>query len=116
MMDQGGGEFAINLIPLRPGARVEDFARFSAEVDQPICLAQDVVQGFDAFAITRRDDGAPSVDVVEVMHVRSWSEWVGVRDNLPGMEPVTRGFEELVDPSTVRTLFGVAIPPERSDG
>jgi hypothetical protein len=103
-MDSGGGEFAINLIPLRPEARVEDFARFSSQVDQPICLAQDVVLGFNAFAVTRRDEGAPSVDVVEVMHVRSWDEWVEVRDNLPGMEPVTRGFEELVDPSTVRQL------------
>jgi hypothetical protein len=115
-MDSSGGEFAINLIPLRPGAGVEDFARFSGVADQPICLAQDVVQGFQAFAVTRRDEGAPSVDVVEVMHVRSWAEWVEVRDNLPGMEPVTSGFDELVDPSTVRTLFGVGIPPARSDG
>jgi hypothetical protein len=115
-MHQSGGEFAINLIPLRPGARLEDFQRFSSEVDQPVCLRQDVVLGFDAFAVTRRDAGAPSVDVVEVMHVRSWDEWVEVRDNLPGMGPVTGGFEELVDPSAVRTLFGVRIPPSVSDG
>lgn len=115
-MDQSGGEFAINLIPLRPGARIEDFKRFSSEVDQPICLAQDVVQGFQALAVTHRDDGAPSVDVVEVMHVRSWGERVDVRDNLPGMGPVTSGFEALVDPSTVRTLFGVRIPPTASNG
>jgi hypothetical protein len=115
-MEQRDGEFAINLIPLRSGARMEDFKRFSSEVDQPICLAQDVVENFQAFAVTRRDDGAPSVDVVELMHVRSWAEWVGVRDNLPGMGPVTSGFETLVDSSTVCTLFGLRIAPAGFSG
>jgi hypothetical protein len=105
------GEYAINLIPLRQGVELEDFARFSAEVDQPTLLAQDVVLGFDAYAVTRRDEGAPSVDIVEVMHVRSWSEWVEVRDNAAAIKPVGAGFEQRVDPSTVRTLFGNRIAP-----
>lgn len=105
------GEFAINLIPLRDGVALDDFAKFSAEVDQPTLLAQDVVLGFDAYAITRRDEGAPSVDIVEVMHVRSWSEWVDVRDNSDAIKPVGAGFEQRVDPSTVRTLFGGRIEP-----
>jgi hypothetical protein len=105
------GEYAINLIPLRQGVELDDFARFSAEVDQPTLLAQDVVLGFDAYAVTRRDEGAPSVDIVEVMHVRSWSEWVEVRDNAEAIKPVGAGFEQRVDPSTVRTLFGSRIEP-----
>jgi hypothetical protein len=103
---------AINLIPMRAGVPVEDFARFSAQLDQPTCLAHDVVLGFDAYAVQRRDPGAPSVDVVELMHLRSWDEWVRVRDGDPALEPVTTGFERLVDPSTVRTLF--ASPIRRS--
>ena len=105
------GEYAINLIPMRPGIEVADFARFSAEVDQPTLLAQDVVLGFDAYAVTRRDEGAPSVDIVEVMHVRSWGEWVQVRDNADAIKPVGEGFEQRVDPGTVRTLFGTRIEP-----
>jgi hypothetical protein len=108
-MANGNIEVAVNLIPLREGAAIEDFKRFSATVDQPICLAQDAVLGFDAFAVTRRDEGAPSVDVVEVMTVRSWNEWVEVRDNLPQMEEVTSGFEKLIDPATVRSLFATPI-------
>ncbi|MBS1845623.1 MAG: hypothetical protein JST53_14495 [Actinobacteria bacterium] len=108
-MPEQAPEVAVNLIPLRDPARIEDFKRFSAEVDQPICLAQDVVLGFDAFAVTRRDEGAPSVDIVEVMTVRSWNEWVDVRDNMAAMEEVTSGFEELIDPATVRTLFATPI-------
>ncbi len=108
-MASGDAEVAVNLIPLREGASIEDFKRFSATVDQPICLAQDVVLGFDAFAVTRRDEGAPSVDVVEVMTVRSWAEWVEVRDNLAAMNEVNEGFEKLIDPATVRTLFATKI-------
>jgi hypothetical protein len=98
-------DIAINLIPLRSGVAPEEFTRFSAHVDQPICLAQDIVLGFDAFAVVRRDPGAPAVDIVEVMEVGSWDRWVQTRDNLDAMKPVMDGFERLVDPSTVRTIF-----------
>ncbi len=102
-------EVAVNLIPLRDPAMLEDFKRFSNEVDRPICLAQDVVLGFDAFAVTRRDEGAPAVDIVEVMTVRNWDEWVDVRDNMPAMDEVMTGFDKLVDAATVRTLFATPI-------
>jgi hypothetical protein len=107
-------DFAINLIPVRAGVDPAGFRRFSAEVDQPTLLAQDVVLGFDAYAVTRRDEGAPSVDFVEVLHVRSWDEWVDVRDNSEALRPVTAGFEQHIDPSTVRTLFGTRIEPRRA--
>ena len=105
------GEYAINLIPLRSGIPLTDFAKFSAEVDQPTLLAQDVVLGFDVYAVTRRDKGTPSVDIVEVMHVRAWDEWVDVRDNSEAIKPVGDGFEKRVDPSAVRTIFGSRIEP-----
>jgi hypothetical protein len=102
---------AINLLPLKAGARVADFERFSAELDQPTCLAQDVVEGFDAYAVTHRAPGAPAFDVVEVMTVRSWSEWERVRDGLAALEPVVERFDQLIDGDAVRTLFATPIPP-----
>jgi hypothetical protein len=102
---------AINLLRLKPGAALEDFERFSAELDQPTCLAQDVVEGFDAYAVTRRGPGDPAFDVVEVMTVRSWTEWEQVRDGLDALEPVTKRFDELVEGEAVRTLFARPIPP-----
>lgn len=104
-------DFAINLIPLRAGATADEFTRFSAEEDQPACLAHDVVEGFDTYAVTRRMPGAPEIDFVEIMQVRSWDEWVAVRDGAADLEPVTRRFAELVDPASVGTLFGRRIPP-----
>jgi hypothetical protein len=102
-------DIAINLIPLRPGVAQEEFVRFSAEVDQPTCLAQDVVIGFDAFAVVRRDPGAPAIDIVEVMEVSSWERWVQTRDNLDAMKPVTEGFDRLANPATVRTIFATRV-------
>jgi hypothetical protein len=110
--DQDGAICAINLLSLRPGVAVEDFRRFSSELDQPICLAQDVVQGFDAYAITSRRPGAPEFDVVEVMTVRSWREWERVRDGLDALKPVTEAFNELVASDTVRTVFATPILPQ----
>lgn len=102
---------AINLIPLRDGATVDAFSKFSAELDQPTCLAQTAVQGFSAFAVRRRDPGAPAIDIVEVMQVSSWDEWVETRDALPEMASLTREFDKLVDAAAVRTLFATPIRP-----
>jgi hypothetical protein len=48
---------AINLLPLKAGARVADFERFSADLDQPTCLAQDVVEGLVAIQGPPRTPG-----------------------------------------------------------
>jgi hypothetical protein len=104
---------AINFLPLKQGAAIGDFEKFSAELDQPTCLAQDVVEGFDAYAVTRRDPDAPAFDVVEVMTVRNWSEWERVRDGLADMGPVIEGFDQLIDGDGVRTLFATPIPARR---
>lgn len=99
-------DVAINLIRLRAGVSTREFSRFSTELDQPVCLAEDVVEGFEAFAVTWRDPGAPGIDIVEVMQVSSWHDWIKVRDGLPELEPVTREFDRLVAPDGVSTVFG----------
>jgi hypothetical protein len=113
-MEAGEGRIcAINLLPLKSSAEIADFERFSAEIDQPTCLAQDVVEGFDAYAVTRRDPGAPAFDIVEVMTVRSWSEWERVRDGMEELKPITDRFDQLIDGDGVRTLFATPIPARR---
>jgi hypothetical protein len=96
---------AINLIAMRPGVDPQRLADFSATVDQPTCLDKDVVLAFDAYRVAREDAVGLGADIVEVMHVRSWSEWEQVRDHDPDLKPVTDGFEELADPKSVRTFF-----------
>lgn len=104
---------AINLIPMRPGVDPAEFVAFSATVDQPTCLAKDVVRSFEAYRLSDADAEALGAHVIEIMRVRSWPEWERVRDHDPDLEPVTTGFDALVDPDTVRTCF--VIPVARED-
>jgi hypothetical protein len=106
MSEPGGDEVVvINLISTRPGVDPAAFEEFSAALDQPICLSKEVVLSFDAYRVSTEDAAAVGADIVEVMHVASWSEWEHVRDHDPDLKPVTDGFDALADPATVRTLF-----------
>src|SRR5690349_11546904 len=95
-----GDVVAVTTFSLRPGVDWSEFHRFSVELDQPTCLACDVVRSFAAYRLTSAPDG---VDVMEVMHVRDWAAWEQVRDNDPAFTPVMNRFVELVDVGTVRT-------------
>jgi len=104
-LDPSTGVFAINLFSMLPGIDPAEFERFSNEVDRPTCLAfGDVVKGFDAYRVLDGAEGAPA-DVVEVMRVSDWPTWEKLRDNDPAFEPVMEGFNQLVDPATVRTYL-----------
>ncbi|KAA0094123.1 hypothetical protein CIW49_25825 [Mycolicibacterium sp. P1-18] len=101
---------AVNLFSMLPGVDPADFEAFSTEVDRPTCLShRDVVRRFDAFRVTTAPDGAPA-DILEVMEVTDWAAWERLRDTHPTMKPVTEGFDQLVDPATVRTYFTHLIP------
>ncbi|MCK0089238.1 Dabb family protein [Rhodococcus sp. F64268] len=94
---------AINLFSLRPGVTAEQFEQFSQELDRPTCLAFDEVEEFEVFLVEKA--AGQSMDVIEIMTVTSWSDWVAVRDGAPELEPVVKKFDELVDTSTVTTYF-----------
>ena len=103
---------AVNLFSMLPGVDPAAFERFSTEVDRPTCLAhRDIVRRFEAFRVNEAPDGAPA-DILEVMEVTDWTAWEQFRDTHPTMKPVTDGFDELVDPATVRTYFTQLIPGE----
>jgi hypothetical protein len=103
---------AVNLFSMLPGVDPADFERFSTEVDRPTCLAHGaVVRRFDAYRVDEAPDGAPA-DILEVMEVTDWAAWEKLRDTHPTMKPVTDGFDELVDPATVRTYFTHLVPGE----
>jgi hypothetical protein len=104
---------AINLFSMAPGIDPAEFERFSNEVDRPTCLAfGDVVKGFDAYRVVGRPDD-PAADIVEVMQVSDWPTWEKLRDNDPAFAPVMDGFNKLVDPNSVRTIFARPILPTR---
>ena len=79
---------AINLIPLRAGASIEMFTRFSAELDQPVCLAQNGVE-----VVHARCGAAPQSGGARNRHRRGDGGALlgrvgrGQRDGLPELEP-----------------------------
>lgn len=104
---------AINYLSLKPGVEVAEFETFLDELDRPTCLAQEVVEGFDAYAVRREGHGAPAYDIVEVMTVRSWPEWERVRDGDAAFVPVIERWNELVDGDKAETIFATPIPARR---
>ncbi|MTD52448.1 hypothetical protein [Amycolatopsis pithecellobii] len=113
MMDHstGGRTLVVNMFRTRSGVSAAQFAEFSAKVDQPLCLAHTgVVKRFDAYVVAGATAEALDADVVEFLEVSDWDEWVRIRDNDPSLRPVMSGFDELVDPASVRSSFVTAIP------
>jgi hypothetical protein len=93
---------AINRFALRPGVAAAEFEQFSRDLDRPACLAFPQVQRFDVYVA---DADPARVEIVELMTVSSWPEWEAVRDGAPELAPIVDRFAELVDTSTVTTVF-----------
>lgn len=109
-----GRALVVNMFRMRPGIAPARFAEFSATVDQPLCLSHgDVVTRFDAYRVGGPTGRAVGADIVEVMEVSDWNAWVQVRDHHPSLRPVMSGFDELVDPVSVRSSFVVPILREQ---
>ena len=92
----------IAFLKTRAGVDPERFAEWAASTDLPTWRKKDVVIGFDTYRVT--DPGESGVDAafVEVMHLRSWDEWVEVGRRDPDIAPLAAAFEELVDDAEVR--------------
>ena len=96
----------VNAFRLRAGISPQRFAEFSAQVDQPLCLAHtDVVKRFDAYVVGGATAEALDADIVEMFEVTDWDAWLEIRDNDPSLRPVMSGFDDLVEPGSVRSSF-----------
>lgn len=102
---------AVNMFRMRPGVDPQRFARFSAHVDQPTVLAhRSVISRFEAYRVLGGTEESPlGVDIIEIMEVSNWSNWIEIRDHDPSLIPVAAGFDELVELDSVRSSFVVPI-------
>lgn len=102
------GEFSlvVNMFRLKQGISQERFMEFSSTIDQPLVLAHsNIVHRFDVFAVGGATAEALDADIIELMGVTDWDNWVQVRDHDPSLRPVTAGFEELVEHTSIRSSF-----------
>ena len=93
---------------LKPGANIEDFRKFSREIDHKVTPRQKGVRSFDTFVITGADKGQPPYQIIDVLEVESYDQWLKVSAS-DAMKPVFEQWNKLADESSVLTIYGEKI-------
>lgn len=90
---------------LRKGVAMEDYRKWSHEVDQQITPKQEGVESFKVYEIKGSEKGNPACQIVEDVEVESWEKWQEVLKG-KGMEKVVREWGRYGDADTVVVIWG----------
>jgi hypothetical protein len=94
---------------LRDGVTVEQYSKWSYEVDQRTALQQDACTRFELYAIEDTvpavDGGKPSPEIMESIEITDADAWQAALKT-DAMKRVLAEFGELVDESTVKEIRG----------
>jgi hypothetical protein len=81
---------------LKPGATMEQYRKFSKEIDQVITPKQQVVEKFEVFEVTDYIQGSgapekknPPYQIIEIIDVKDFVEWVKTTQS--------EGFKKVID-------------------
>ncbi len=94
---------------------MEQYKKFSKEIDQVITPKQKVVKKFEVFEVTQythagsapsRQD--PPYQVFEVIDVKDFAEWIKTTES-PGFKKVVDAWNEVGDVSSITVLSGEQI-------
>lgn len=95
---------------LKPGVSFDRYAAWSKEVDQRITPGQAGIIRFEVYRIEGADKGEPFCQVVEDIEVESFEKFTETV-NGPGMKYVLETIADIVDMSTMQTVYGSKIVP-----
>ncbi len=95
---------------LKPATTMEEYRKWSREVDQPLAGAAPGVLRYEIFEVRGAGKGEPDFTIIEDIEVESWEAWLKVND-LPEVKPAYEGFMRLADPDSVRVHWGEKIEP-----
>lgn len=91
---------------LRPGVSLEDYRKWSREVDQRITPSQEGCIRFEVYAIEGSESGGQApYQIVEDIEVESWDVWRETL-NSKGMAVVAEGFPQYADEASVQLIYG----------
>ena len=90
---------------LKKGVSMEDYKKWSREVDQQITPKQEGVNKFEVYEIKGAEKGTPPCQIAEDIDVESWEKWQEVLKS-KGMERVVREWNRYGDASTVVSIWG----------
>lgn len=106
MDDQRDEAVMVSFITVKAGVDPERFARFARTADLPTWRGKDVVAAFDTYQLDPQCRESFGADFMEVMAVRSLSEWERVASTDPDIKQLADAFEQLVhEPGVLRLLL-----------
>jgi hypothetical protein len=96
---------------LKKGVTIEDYKKWSREVDQKITPFQKGVKSFEPYEIKKSMKKEIPFDVVEDVVVESWEAWEEVQKS-KAMERVNKDWVNLADEESVIMIYGEKIESE----
>ena len=90
---------------LKSNVKIEDYRKWSREVDQVTTPFQPGVYRFEVYEIKGAGKGKPSYQIVEDIDVESFEAWQKVLSS-EAMKSVMKGWVNLGDESTLVMLYG----------
>ncbi len=95
---------------LKKGVSLDQYKAWSREVDQRITPGQAGVIRFEVYAIEGAENGEPFCEIVEDIEVESYESFTKTVAG-PGMSYILETIKDLVDESTMQTVYGSRILP-----
>jgi hypothetical protein len=96
---------------LKPGASIEDYKKWSREVDHPKSISQPEIQTFEVYEIlgsVDSDEQSPEYDIMEVIDVESLDDMRKVEKRLKSFLE-NEWMARWVEKSTLVNLYGEKI-------
>lgn len=93
---------------LREGVTVEQYAKWSYEVDQRTALQQAACTRFELYAIEETVPAANGAQIMESIEITDADAWQAALET-DAMKAVLAEFAELVDESTVKQVRGARV-------
>lgn len=90
---------------LKRGVSMDDYKKWSKEVDQKITPYQSGVKSFKVFEIKGTDKGTPPYQIVEDIEVESWEAWQKVVEG-EEMKKVVSDWNNYGDTATLTIVYG----------
>ena len=95
----------INMYNLKPGASMNEFKKWSREVDQKITPGQEGVRSFEVIEIKGSEKEGFSYQIVEIIEVDKYDMWQKAFKT-EEMKKVVHQWSKWGDESSVITLYG----------
>lgn len=90
---------------LKMGVSLEDYWKWSIELDQKITPFQPGVYRYEVFTIEGAKKGESPYQIVEEIEIESFEQWQEVV-NSEAMKEVVKTWQNYADESSVKTIYG----------